>query len=175
MPDPALSAALKEAYASPTAGVVVYHTLEIWNAALSAPIRVVRDEVALDARIEAGAPRNAGALVTFAAYAFDIVPPDQTTTSVPSCTIEIDNVDRLILSQLDAAVTSGTTITIMYRQYLSTTRTVGPENNPVWVLTALSISATPQRIRMTAGFPDLLNRKFPAQEYDPEVFRGLVV
>lgn len=174
MPDPALSAALKEAYASSPTSVVVYHTLEIWNAALSAPIRVVRDEVALDAKLEATAPRDPGALVTFAAYAFDIVPPEQTSTAVPTCTIEIDNVDRLILSQLDLAVVSGQPITILYRQFLSTGLSVGPENNPVMSLTAISVSATPQRIRMSAGFPDLLNRKFPAQEYDPEVFRGLV-
>lgn len=174
MPDPALSAALKEAYATPTSGVVVYHTLEIWNAALSAPIRVVRDEAALDARLEAGAPRDAGAVVTFAAYAFEIVPPEQSTSALPSCSIEIDNVDRLILAQLDAAVVSGSPITIMYRQFLSTGLGVGPENNPVMTLTAISISATPQRIRMTAGFPDLLNRKFPAVEYDAEVFKGLV-
>ena len=93
---------------------------------------------------------------------------------MPTCTIEIDNVDRLILSQLDVAVMSGSPITILYRQYLSSGLTIGPENQPVLMMTALSVSATPMRIKMTAGFPDMVNRKFPAQEYDPEVFTGLI-
>ncbi|MGV8987818.1 MAG: DUF1833 family protein [Cypionkella sp.] len=173
MPDPTLSAAIKEAYASSPSGLVIYHTLEIWNPAFSAPIRVVRDTDSLDAMIEIGAPRDAGSVVTFTAYAFDIVLPELTTNSVPSCSVEIDNVDRLILSQIDLATISGLTTTVIYRQYLSTGLSIGPENLPVMTLTVLSVSATPYRIKMSAGFPDLLNRKFPALEYDPEVFNGL--
>lgn len=173
MPDPTLSAAIKEAYASSPSSVVVYHTLEIWNSAFSVPIRVVRDTDSLDAKIEAGAPRDAGAVVTFTGYAFDIVQPELTTNSVPSCSIEIDNVDRLILAQIDLATVSGLKTTLIYRQYLSSGLTVGPENLPPMVLTVLSVSATPYRIKISAGFPDLLNRKFPALEYDPEVFNGL--
>jgi hypothetical protein len=173
MPDPTLSAAIKEAYASAPSSVVVYHTLEIYNPAFSVPIRVVRDEVSLDARREATAPRDASAIVTFAAYAFDLVPPDQSTQSVPTCAIEIDNVDRLILSQIDVAATSGNVTTVIYRQYLSGNLTIGPENLPPVILQAQSISATPQRIKMVAGFADLVNKRFPAQDYDPEVFIGL--
>ncbi len=173
MPDAALSAAIKEAYASSPSGIVVYHTLEIWNAALSAPIRVVRDTDPLDAKLEATAPRDPGATVTFAGYAFDVVLPELSTSSVPSCAIVIDNVDRLILSQVDLATTSGSPTTIIYRQYLSTGLAVGPENLPVMTLTVMTVSATPLRITIQAGFPDLLNRKFPAQDYSPEVFVGL--
>jgi hypothetical protein len=173
MPDPTLSAAIMEAYASSPSGVVVYHTLEIWNPAFSAPIRVVRDTESLDAMIEAGAPRDAGTMVTFTAYAFDIVLPELTTNSVPSCSVEIDNVDRLILAQIDLATTSGEVTTVIYREYLSTDLAVGPENLPVMELTALTVSGTPFRIKMAAGFPDLLNRKFPVLEYDPEIFNGL--
>ena len=173
MPDPTLSAAIKEAYASSPSAVVVYHTLEIWNAAFSVPIRVVRDTEDLSAMIEAGAPRNASSMQTFTAYAFDIVPPELTTSSVPSCSIEIDNVDRIILSQIDLATTSGLPTTVIYRQYLSSGLAVGPENLPVMSLSVLSVSATPYRIKISAGFPDLLNRKFPNLEYDPEIFNGL--
>lgn len=173
MPDPALSAAIKEAYASAPSSSVIYHTLEIHNAAFSAPIRVVRDEVALDARLEATAPRDAGAVVTFAAYAFNITPPEQTSQSVPTCAIEIDNVDRLIIAQVDAASTSNEVTTVIYRQFLSGNLDIGPENQPPITLQAMTISADPMRIKMTAGFPDLLNKKFPAQEYDPEIFIAL--
>ena len=48
MPDPALSAAIREAYASAPADVVILHTLEVWHPAfvedgVAKPIRVVRN------------------------------------------------------------------------------------------------------------------------------------
>ena len=173
MPDPALSTALAEAYASAPVNEVIYHTLEIWHPVFSVPIRVVRDFAALDARIEATAARGAGEMVTFVAYAFDVIPPDQTTTGVPQCTIEIDNVGREIMAQIDLAVTQTVPITVIYRAYLSDALSVGPENIPPAELTLITCSATPFRIRATAGWPDLLNLKFPKLEYDLETFPGL--
>lgn len=173
MPDPTLSAALAEAYASAPVDQVIYHTLEIWHPAFSVPIRVVRDTVALEARIEAGAARDAGAIVTFVAYAFDIVPPDQTSTGVPQCVIEIDNISREILAQIDLAVTEPDPIIVIYRSYLSDMALIDPENIPPMELTLITISATPLRIRATAGFPDLVNRRFPMLDYELERFPGL--
>ena len=173
MPDPALSAAIQEAYASAPVDQVIYHTLELWHPAFSTPIRVVRDFNAIDARIEAGAARGAGAVVTFVAFAFDIVPPDQTTSGVPQCVIQIDNVDREILAQIDLAVVSAEQIKAIYRAYLSDALLDGPENDPPMELTLISVSATPFRIRATAGFPDLVNLKFPKLDYELETFPGL--
>lgn len=173
MPDPALSAAIREAYASSPVDQIIYHTLEIWHPAFSVPIRVVRDTGDLAARIEAGAARGAGVVVTFVAYAFDIVPPDQTTTGVPRCTIEIDNVGRDLLSQIDLAVTQTAPIIVIYRACLSDALLTGPENLPPLEMTLLTVSATPMRISATAGFPDLLNTRFPRRDYDLERFPGL--
>lgn len=173
MPDPALSAAIAEAYASAPVDQVIYHTLELWHPAFTVPIRVVRDFTALDARIEAGAARDAGNVVTFVGFAFDIVPPDQTTTGVPQCVIEIDNVDREILAQIDQAVQTAEQIKVIYRAYLSDAVMDGPENDPPMELTMISVSATPFRIRATAGFPDLVNLRFPKLDYDLETFPGL--
>ena len=173
MPDPTLSAALAEAYASAPVDQVIWHTLEIWHTAFSVPIRVVRDTVALEARIEAGAARDAGLIVTFVAYAFDIVPPDQTSTGLPQCVIEIDNISRDILAQIDLAVTEPEPIIVIYRSYLSGSALTGPENIPPMELQLITISATPLRIRATAGFPDLVNRRFPKLDYDLESFPGL--
>lgn len=173
MPDPALSAAIQEAYASAPVDQVIYHTLELWHPAFSTPIRVVRDFNAIDARIEAGAARDAGAVATFVAFAFDIVPPDQTTSGVPQCVIEIDNVSREILAQIDLAVVSAEQIKAIYRAYLSDALLDGPENDPPMELTLISVSATPFRIRATAGFPDLVNLKFPKLDYELETFPGL--
>ena len=173
MPDPALSAALREAYASAPVDQIVYHTLEIWHPAFSAPIRVVRDQDPLDARLEATAARNPGQVVTFAAYAFDVIPPDLTSTGVPQCSIEIDNVSREILAQIDAAVVQPEPITMIYRAYLSDTLDEGPETDPPLELQVLTISATPLRIRATAGWPNLLQARFPRAEYDLDTFPGL--
>lgn len=174
MPDPTLSAALREAYASAPADVIVHHTLELWHPALSAPIRVVRDRSALEARLEAGAPRHAGQVVMFAAYAFDIEPPELTPDGAPQCVITIDNVSREILAQLDAALAGTAPIEVLYRAYLSTDALAGPHNVPPLALTMLSLSADVFRLRAVCGFPDLANRRFPRVDYTAEVFPGLL-
>lgn len=175
MPDPALSAALAEAYAAAPIDQVVLHTLEIWHPAFSVPIRVVRDVEAIDARLEAGAPRDAGQVVTFVAYAFDVVPPEQDTDAVPQCVIEIDNVSGEIMAQLDLAATGADPIQAIYRAYLSDLLDEGPETDPPLTLTISSVTATPFRIRATAGWPDLLNRRFPGRDYELETFPGLAL
>lgn len=173
MPDPALSAALREAYASAPVDQVIYHTLELWHPAFTVPIRVVRDRVPLDARLEAGAPRDAGAVVTFAGYGFDFTPPELTSTGVPQATLEIDNVDGDIEAQLDLAAVSPEPVQAIYRQFLSDTLLDGPENDPPVALTLMSSTATPFRISGGLGFPDLLNITFPRQDYTLERFPGL--
>jgi hypothetical protein len=174
MPDPTLSAAIKEAYASANTLEVIYHTLELWHPVFGQPIRIVRDYVNIDARIEAGAARNAGAIVAFTAYAFDVVPPDQSAAGLPQCTIEIDNVSREILAQIDAAVMRTEKITVIYRSYLSGSLTIGPENTPPLEMTISQISATPLRIRAVAGFTNLLDQRFPGLDYDLETYPGLL-
>lgn len=174
MPDPALSAAIAEAYASAPVGQVVWETIEIWHPAFSAPIRVVRDGIALDARIEAGADRNAGEMVTFVAYAFDLVPPDLSSTSVPQATLEIDNISREIGQQLDLAITDGRPVEVIWRTYLSGYETVGPEHLPPVRMQLSTTSLGVARVRATVGFRDLLNAAFPTQIYDAETFPGLI-
>jgi hypothetical protein len=174
MADSTLSAAIKEAYASAPSNSVIYHTLEIWHPNFTVPIRVVRDRVDLTAKLEASAPRDAGTMQTFVAFAFDIAPPDSTFSAVPQCTIEMDNVSREILSQIEASMGSTETITVIYRAFLSSNLAVGPENDPPITLTVLSISATVFRIRATCGFGDLANKRFPSKDYTAAVFPGLI-
>jgi hypothetical protein len=173
MPDPALSAALREAYASAPDDAVVLHTIELWHPAFSLPIRVVRDWAALDARLEADAPRDAGALVTFTGYPFEVLPPDQQFEALPEVRIEIDNVSRDILAEIDRAVLDDRPVELIYRQYLAATATDGPETDPPLVLELSRISATPLRITATAGFPVLADLRFPRLAYDLNTFPGL--
>jgi len=173
MPDPTLSAALTEAYASAPVGQVIRHTLELWHPAFTVPIRVVRDRAPIDARIEAGAARDPGAVVTFVAYAFDVVPPDQISSGVPQCVIEIDNVSREILAQIDLAMAGSDKITVIYRAYLSDALLTGPENDPPLEMTLVSLSATALRIRAVVGFTNLMNLAFPKLDYTTDAFPGL--
>jgi hypothetical protein len=174
MPDPTLSDAIKEAYASAPTDVVIYHTLELWHPAFITPIRVVRDYSNIDAMIEATAARNPSEVVAFIGYAFEVVPPDQSSSGLPQCTIEIDNVSRDILAQIDAAIMQTDPITVIYRAYLSDALTDGPENDPPLEMTITSITATPLRISATAGFVNLLDQRFPGIDYDLETFPGLL-
>lgn len=172
MPDSTLSQAIKEAYAS--ASSLIYHTLELYHPAFTDPIRVVRDGLMLSARLEAGAPRNAGALVDFVPFAFDIVPPEVTVSATPQMQIEIDNVSRDVLAQIDRTLGRTELITVIYRAFTPANLDIGPENDPPLELTIFTISATVFRIKATAGFTNLSNRRFPAVDYTAEVFPGLI-
>lgn len=173
MPDSTLSQALKEAYAAAPNTSVAYHTLELYHPSFTTPIRVVRDFVDLSARLESTAPRDASTYVTFVGYAFDIVPPEVSTTGVPECQITIDNVSRDIMQNLEASVTTSTPITVIYRMFLSTDLTA-PQNNPPMTLTIISIQADMFKVTATATFGDLVNKRFPSQLYTIETFPGLV-
>lgn len=173
MPDPHLSEALKEAYASAPSDEVVYHTLELRHAAFSAPIRVVRDNADLVARLEATAPANPGELVTFVAYGFNLERPEVSSSGVPQCAIEIDNVSREILANIELAVPQTDPILVTYREYLASDLE-GPQNDPPMTLTIVSINADVFRVRAVASYPDLSNRRFPREDYTAERFPGLV-
>lgn len=173
MADPTLDAAIKQAYASAPSNDVILHTLEIYHPTFASPIRVVRDTADFTATLEASAPRNPSASVTFVGYSFDIVPPDVSDKALPQCVIEIDNVSRDILANVEAAMGSTELITAIYRAYLASD-TSGPQNDPPLTLTIFQITANLFRIRATAGFPDLMNRRFPKLEYTAETFPGLL-
>jgi hypothetical protein len=173
MTDTTLSQAIKEAYASAPANVVIYHTLELYHPNFTVPIRVVRDYANLVATLEATAPRDAGLSVTFIAFNFDFVKPEITPNGLPQITITMDNVDRSIVANIEAAMTSTGLITVIYREFISTNLTT-PQNNPPLTLTIMTISADMFKVTATAGFPNLLNKRFPTLEYSAEVFTGLI-
>lgn len=174
MPDPLMSEAIAEAYASAPVGQVVWETIEIWHPVFTAPIYVVRDYVSLDAKIEATAARNAGTVQTFAAFPFDLVPPDLNAGAVPRATLEIDNVSREIGQALDRAVVDGRPTEVIWRSYLSGNELVGPEHQPPLKLQLNAVSSSMLRVRAGLGFRDLVNAAFPTLEYDVDTFEGLV-
>lgn len=169
MPDPTLSQAIKEAYASAPADVVCYDTLEFDHPAFSEPIYVVRDWDDLTATLEDGVTE-----VTFVRYGFDLLKPEVSPDGTPVCQVVVDAVPNEILEYFRQAAQSTTKVTMRYRQYLSTDLSA-PQNDPPLTATLTNIKADVFRVRAVAGFGDYRNRRFPTDDYTAERFPGLVV
>lgn len=172
MPDPLLSEALREAYASAPVDAIAVDTLELWHPAFTAAVRVAAGGRALDAALEDDAPRDAGETVTFIAVPFRLIPPAVTDEGVAELRVEIDNVEREVSAQLALAVTSPEPVEIVWRRYLLSTAGDGPE----MVMRGLhlqSAGAGLGRVDATAGWPDLVNEAFPRLSYRAEQFPTL--
>lgn len=173
MPDPSLSAAIQEAYASAPADVVILHTLELRHPSFVAPIRVVNDHQDLTATLEASAPLDPSTPVTFSRFAFRFSLPEVQTTGMPEIEIEIDNLDPTIIGYLDAAAQTEDLIEVTYRPFLSSD-TTAPQMDPPLTLVLHDVEATVFSIRGRASFGDFGNNRFPSEAYDQERFPGLV-
>jgi hypothetical protein len=174
MPNPTLSDALAEYYASADPGEVELVTLEIRHPAFTAPIRVVHNTVDVEARLEPLAPLNPGEVVTFQAYAFELQLPEVTEDGNPFLTIQIDNVSREITDNLDRAMQSPERIYVSLRVYLASALLDGPQQDPVWHLLMFDVEANVFRVTARCRFFDPVNRQFPSKLYTAERFPGLV-
>lgn len=173
MPDATLTQAIKEAYASAPANVVIYSTMELNHPGFTQPIRVVNDRDSLEATLEATAPVNPSQKVLFAAYAFRFNKPEVTANGLPQISLEIDNVDRSIVAAIEQAILTPDPITVIYREFISTDLSA-PQNNPPIQLTVLSINATVFVVKATAGYQNFMNTRFPTTAYDSINYPGLV-
>jgi Domain of unknown function (DUF1833). len=172
MPDPLVSEALAEAYASPPDGCVILETLEIWHPAFTAALRIVADHRALDARLEDGAPRQAGEVVTFIPLAFRLRPPEAVAEAPGVLEAEIDATGREIIAELEAASVSLAPVEVIWRRYIEAMAADGPDY-VVGGLRVRSASATPGRLVARAGWHDLLGERFPRLVYARDRFPTL--
>ncbi len=172
MPDPTLTAALKEAYAAAPADIVILHTLELNHASFSQPLRVVRDYATVSVKLEATAPHDPNGWATFAPYPFDFKLPPAGNQGVPELELTIDNVGADLIAAFDGAANSTTPVTMIYRPYLTSDLSL-PTMNPPLQMVLRSISADMFRITAKAGFGDLGNRRFPSLLYTTQVYPGL--
>jgi len=178
MPDPSLSQAIKEAYASAPSTQVILHTLELRHPAFvdgagnPTAIRVVRDYVDLVARLESSAPLDGGVMVTFVAMAFDLSLPPIDTAPVPEITVTLDNVSREIVRHLDAAVATQDKIEVTYRPYLSTDLE-GPQMDPPITLVLTEVEANALQVVGRARMLDIGNKAFPSEVYTAKRFAEL--
>src|SRR5512132_306825 len=86
-----LSEALAEAaYAAPVSRAMLT-TYELWHASMAAPVRVVVDEQALSAVLEADAPRNPGEDVVFmASRVTHQIPEESDQAQSPEVILRVD-------------------------------------------------------------------------------------
>lgn len=174
MPDPTLSEALKEAYASAPSNVVIVETLEMRHAAFTEPVRVVLAHEPMELRLESTAPIDAGAVVSFVPFAFELTLPEIIDSGIPEMGIQIDNVSQEIIKNIELAMPSPEKLEITYRAYLSNDLLGGPQNDPPLTLNITQIEADAMSIRAKASIADFINKKFPGINYTDERFPGLM-
>lgn len=200
MPDPNLSEAIREAYASAPSDVVTLDTIELLHPNFDAPVRVVRNHadtqtwialggapvqavldalddktrrnVGLVARLEASAPENPGEMVAWIALAFDVDLPEVATGAAPEATLTIDNVDQEVTRQLELAATSTEKIRLIYRPYISSD-IEGPQADPPMMLTVGDVTVTDMQVSGNAGVSDVGNKAFPNETYTALRFPAL--
>lgn len=189
MSDPSLSDAIKEAYASADSSQPITETISVYYAGLvddlenptelylftGANYSSIRDDGVplLDAKIEAGAARNAGEAVSFLGVPFQITLPDVTENPQVVANITIDNVGREMSDLLAAAAISGQAVFITYRPYIVGSELDGPESEPPITFQLGNVKApgntvTADLLTLTIG-----NRRFPFQTYTPDRFKTL--
>ena len=166
MPDPLLSAAIREAYASAGPGVIL-DTLELSHPDFTEPVRVVLAYDDLVATLE-----DEVTVATFKAFAFDITfPPMGDAAAAPEFVVRLDGVSREIIEQLDLAVESNEKITLLYRAYISTDLTA-PQNTPK-SLDLIYVRPDVFSVEARAALPNAANRPFPFEDYTARRFPGL--
>ncbi len=133
---------------------------------------MVRDHAELTARLETGAPRDAGQMVGFVALAFDLDLPPVDTAPVPEIAVTLDNVGQEIVDALEAAAISQDKIDIIYRPFLSTDLE-GPHMDPPITLTLSEVEADTLRVTGRARMLDAGNKSFPSITYTAQRFPGL--
>lgn len=161
-----LSEAIKEAYATAPAGVIVLNTLELRHASIPAPIYLIQERAATMLTLETGEA------VLFEAIPFQITLPQAGDNGLQELNITIDNVDRKISDFCRLAATYPSPVEVRYRPYLSTDFTT-PQMVPPLLLFLKDISITTTEVACRATMADLINKKFPRELYTRERFPSL--
>ncbi|MBP6861341.1 MAG: DUF1833 family protein [Neisseriaceae bacterium] len=168
-----MSEALKEAYASAPVQGLIYNCIEINHDAFSVPIRLVQGMDDIKARLEAGAPRNAGQLVNFVGAPWDMVLPSVDDGRLPELQLTFDNISREITEHLALASTSGKPISVILRVYTESTLGIGPQIDPPIEMELGNATANNYTVTVAASLEDVFNSTFPLERYTHERFPSL--
>lgn len=166
MPNPSLSEAIKEAYASCPVEKVVLDTLEIRQTGVQDPIYLVKGRTALTAVDEDNNER------TFLPSGFQFSLPPENEEGFRSLNIAIDNIGREVSDFINLAKSEQVPVEMIYRPYVSDDLTT-PAMIPPLVLYLKEIQATNFQVTGRATFFDIINKKFPSELYTRARFPAL--
>lgn len=186
-PDPLLSEALSEAYASAPADRMVFDTLSITFEGMvdgngdpteayfylgTEGDRRADNQVPLkDFKIEDDAEIAAGETVEFVALPFDVQLPDVTSDGDAKGKLVLDGVSKEVSSRLLFAINAGGGVRVTYRAYLEGSETDGPEKIIKFDLGNVSINST--TVSGDIVVPNRAQRRFPRELYDRIRFPSL--
>ena len=91
---------------------------------------------------------------------------------LPEAELTIDNVGRELVPQLDRTLETNAPIQIVYRDFLVSRAAIGP-SFVIKGLQGKAVSVGTFRVTGRAGFFDLVNGRFPLNDYRVESHRGL--
>ena len=171
--------ALAEVYASNPQDDFVLNTLELRHPTFvddngnPTAARVVSNFEALTARLEPGAPLNAGELVRFEAAGFEFTLPKREQGQPPELSITLKGASWKIIAHLENAITMTDKIQVTYRRFLAKSPEAGPRDGRPMTLYASVVNADLDAVTMTASLTDIHNKAFPSVVYLPSVFPGL--
>ena len=164
--NPALDAAIREAYALAPATVSHIYTIELQHDSLENPLRLVQGFRNRSlGTVESGT-------VVFRACPFDFTLPKVDDGGLTELRLSIDNVDNLASDFCEAAMAFPTPVRILYRPYLSTDLTT-PRMDPPLTLFLLNVTDDGVRSTGRAVPADYLNLRFPTIDYTRSKFPGL--
>ena len=170
---PAQSEALLEAYASCPPNVKVYETLEINHPSFESPAYIVAN-VGDDMEFTLENPGSPATPTTFVACPLQCGYPEQREGQAPSCTVKIDNVNRELVPQIEAALGVRAYITVTYREYLGSD-TSEPAYGPIEFVLS-NVQMTGPTLTGTVVVKNLQNKQFPRKDkyYSYLQFRSLL-
>lgn len=150
-----------------------YRTLEIHHPDLSQTYRFVSNYVNVDLTLEAGAPRNAGALVTFTAATLRITEPAEREDAEQVLGVTFGNADGTVHDIIDQITGTGffSPAEVIYRKYYSGDLTE-PAVAPLYLFAASLGFDGPTAVTFSAEDIDLAQKR-AGTRYTLEEFPGL--
>lgn len=169
MPNPLLSEALREAYASASVEFEVVNTFEITAETVTgfSPIRVC------DGNIERNFALEDLSVVTFSPYPFTLTMPSVDNYGIKELSIDIKNVDGSVITLLDTIRNLDQAILIKFRTYIAEYGSAGPQTPRPVSLEVTGLVATVFGVSIKASISDIVNCPFPNDIYSISLYPGL--
>ena len=157
MPNSALKAAIKEAYASVPTDRYVIETLELFHPSLVERIYLAKSREDLTLTLENSTVK------VFTGCGFRLSLPATGDSGIQELAISFDNVDRRISTFIEQAKNFSAPVEVIYRPYLSTNLTT-PQIDPPLRLFMRGIKVTIFEVSGRGSFADMRNKTWPNEK-----------